>query len=69
MTINDPGALDVFQVDVNWKDGPADTITGLGMSNTSGTVGGTDYQWDAQSRQLTVTHLYRDDNPTATSAI
>ena len=68
MTINDPGALDVFEVDVNWKDGPADTITGLGSANSSGTVGGTDYQWDAQSRQLTVTHLYRDDNPTATTS-
>ncbi len=66
MTVNDPGALDVFEVDVNWQDGPADTIPDLGLMNSSGTVGGTTYQWDAQSRELKVTHLYRDDNPTAT---
>jgi PKD repeat protein len=67
MTIDDPGAMDVFAVDVDWQDGgPVDTITGLGMSDVGGTVGGTTYQWDAQSRQLTVSHLYEDDNPTAT---
>jgi PKD repeat protein len=69
MTIDDPGAIDVFEVDVDWKDGaPVDTIAGLGMTSVSGTVGGTTYQWDAQSRELTVSHLYEDDNPTATSS-
>ncbi len=57
----------MFSVDVDWKDGaPADTITGLGFTSTSGTVGGTTYQWNAQTHQLTVSHLYQDDNPTAT---
>ena len=67
MTVDDPGVNDVFAVDVDWKDGaPADTIVGLGLANASGTVGGTTYQWDATTRQLTVSHLYQDDNPTAT---
>ncbi|MGD9635353.1 MAG: beta strand repeat-containing protein [Pirellulales bacterium] len=66
-TINDPGELDTFSVDVNWKDGlPADTITGLGAMDKSGVVGGTSYVWDADTRQLTVKHLYLDDNPTNT---
>ncbi|MGD9635586.1 MAG: PKD domain-containing protein, partial [Pirellulales bacterium] len=64
MNIDDPGATDVFSVEVNWQDGPANTITGLGLSNAMGVVGSTSYQWDAQSRQLTVRHLYLDDNPT-----
>ncbi len=69
MTIDDPGTLDTFEVDVDWKDGgPVDTILGLGSTNTSGTVGGTAYQWDAQTRELTVSHLYADDNPTATAS-
>ena len=69
MTIDDPGAADVFAVDVDWKDGaPTDTITGLGLVNASGTVGGTTYTWDAQSRQLTVSHLYKDDGPTSMSS-
>ena len=41
MTIDDPGALDVFEVDVNWQDGGGvDTIGGLGAMDVSGTVGG-----------------------------
>jgi PKD repeat protein len=69
MTIDDAGAMDVFAVEVNWKDGaPADTITGLGMVDASGTVGGTKYEWDAQARELTVSHLYPDDNPSVTSS-
>jgi hypothetical protein len=64
MNINDSGALDVFEVDVDWQDGPLDTIAGLGLMSFDGTAGNTDFQWDAQSRQLTVSHLYRDDNPT-----
>jgi PKD repeat protein len=67
MTIYDPGAEDVFSVEVDWKDGAAaDNISGLGLTNAAGTVGGTTYSWDAQTRQLTVSHLYEDDNPTAT---
>ena len=68
LTINDPGAMDVFEVDVDWKDGAqVDTIAGLGMASVSGTVGGSAYQWDAQSRELTVSHLYADDDPTVTA--
>ncbi len=67
MTIDDPGALDVFEVDVDWQDGGSvDTIGGLGAMDVSATVGGTSYQWDAQSRVLSVSHLYVDDNPTGT---
>ncbi|MEX2093563.1 MAG: PKD domain-containing protein, partial [Pirellulales bacterium] len=66
-TISDPGAIDIFSVDVDWHDGgPVDTVTGLGLTDTSGTVGSTGFVWDADTRQLKVTHLYQDDNPTAT---
>ena len=69
MTINDPGAMDVFEVDVDWKDGgPVDTIVALGGMDVSGTIGGTNYEWDGQSRELKVSHLYPDDNPTDTSS-
>jgi len=60
-TITDPGTLDVFRVDVNWQDGTSDSITGLGLVNAAGTVGGTTYTWIAASRQLTVSHQYLDD--------
>ena len=40
MTVDDPGLSDVFEVDVDWKDGtPADTIVGLGLASAGGTVG------------------------------
>jgi PKD repeat protein len=69
MTIDDAGAIDVFAVEVDWQDGSAaDTISGLGLADASGVVGSTSYQWDAQTRALAVTHLYADDNPTATSS-
>jgi len=68
-TISDPGAVDTFSVDVDWKDGlPADTITGLGTADTFGVVGSTSYTWDADTRELTVRHLYLDDNPTNTGS-
>jgi hypothetical protein len=66
-TLTDPGSLDVFSVDVNWQDGTIDTISGLGLSDVSGTVGGTMYTWVATTRQLTVKHQYLDDDPTVTS--
>ena len=38
--IEDPGVNDTFSIDVNWQDGSAtDHITGLGASDSSGTVG------------------------------
>jgi hypothetical protein len=60
-TVTDPGTQDVFSVDVNWQDGTNNTITGLGLSNTSGTVGGTSYVWAAATRQLQLSHQYLDD--------
>ena len=65
-TISDPGSQDVFSVQVNWGEGSPDTITGLGLSDTSGTVGATSYSWIASSRALTLSHQYLDDNPTGT---
>jgi hypothetical protein len=62
--ISDPGTQDVFSVTVDWQDGtPADTITGLGLVDTSGTMGGTGYTWVAATRELTLTHQYLDDGP------
>jgi PKD repeat protein len=68
MNIDDPGPFDTFEVDVDWREGSVDTITGLGASDASGTVGDTEYEWTAATRQLTVTHLYVDDNPTGTAS-
>ena len=69
MTIDDPGAMRRVRGRRRLeRRRPADTITGLGLADASGTVGGTTYQWDAQTRELTVTHLYEDDNPTATTS-
>jgi PKD repeat protein len=62
----DPSPRDVFQVDVDWRDGTTDTISGLGTINANGTVGGTEYQWTAATRELRLSHRYLDDNPTAT---
>jgi hypothetical protein len=62
-TVTDPGTLDVFSVDVNWQDGTSNTITGLGLANSSGTVGGTTFVWTAATRQLSVSHQYLDDGP------
>lgn len=68
-TITDVGTRDVFSVEVNWQDGAADTITGLGLVNISETTqGGTKYTWTAATRQLTVKHTYLDDDPTATAS-
>jgi hypothetical protein len=62
-TVTDPGSKDVFSVDVNWLDGTSDTVSGLGLTDTSGTVGGTTYVWTAATRQLSVSHQYLDDGP------
>jgi Ca2+-binding RTX toxin-like protein len=69
-TISDPGTLDTFSVTVNWGlgEGSPDTITGLGGTNLSGTVGGTSYIWTASTRLLSLTHQYLDDNPTGTAS-
>jgi PKD domain len=63
MTIVDPGASDVFSVEVNWMDGTSDTISGLGSVNTSGAEGGTSYTWNAAMRRLELSHQYLDDGP------
>jgi PKD repeat protein len=64
--ILDASASDVFEVDVDWKDGATATIIGLGGSDVSGIVGSTQYQWTAETRQLKLSHQYVDDNPTGT---
>jgi PKD repeat protein len=62
--VQDPGVLDTFSIDVNWQDGNAsDQITGLGATDTSGTVGKTSYQWTAATRQIQLSHQYLDDGP------
>ena len=67
-TISDPGSKDIFSVQVNWGEGSPDTITGLGLTNASGSIGATSYSWIASSRALTLSHQYLDDNPTGTSS-
>ena len=60
-TINDDGSVDVYSVDVNWQDGTSDTVTGLGLADSAGTVGGTSYTWTAATRELQLSHQYLDD--------
>ncbi|MBY0588251.1 right-handed parallel beta-helix repeat-containing protein, partial [bacterium] len=62
--IVDAGTLDVFSVEVNWGEGSPDTITGLGLTNATGSIGGTAYVWTASTRLLSLSHKYLDDNPT-----
>jgi hypothetical protein len=60
--VSDPGTLEVFTANVDWRDGSTATITGLGAIDASGTVGTTVYSWTAATRQLSVTHLYADNS-------
>jgi PKD repeat protein len=62
----DPSPRDVFEIDVDWRDGTTGTITGLGSMDTSGMVGGTEYQWTAATRELRLSHRFLDDDPTGT---
>ncbi len=62
----DPSPRDVFEVNIDWRDGATDTITGLGPADANGTIGGTEYQWTPATRELRLSHRYVDDNPTAT---
>ncbi|MFO0789411.1 MAG: PKD domain-containing protein [Pirellulales bacterium] len=62
-TIVDPSATDTFEVDVDWLDGSAASITGLGAADSSGTVGNTAYEWTAATRHLELSHQYLDDGP------
>jgi hypothetical protein len=67
VTITDPSAVDTFSVQVNWQDGSnADTLA-LGLTNSSGTVGGTSYTWTASSRTLQLSHLFTDNGSFAVS--
>lgn len=67
VTISDPSTADTFSVQVNWQDGSnADTLA-LGLTNGSGTVGGTTYTWTASSRTLQLTHLFTDNGSFAVS--
>ena len=68
VTITNPDSTDIHSANVNWGEGTPDTITGLGLSDVSGTVGGTTYSWTAATRVLNVSHRYLDDNPTATTS-
>ena len=61
LNVDDPGTLDVFTFNVDWRDGSTATIGGLGGTNASGTVGSTNFTWTASTRQLTLTHLYADN--------
>ena len=61
LNVVDPGTLDVFTFNVDWRDGSTATIGGLGAADASGTVGATDFTWTAATRQLTLSHLYPDD--------
>ncbi|MFO0789325.1 MAG: right-handed parallel beta-helix repeat-containing protein [Pirellulales bacterium] len=65
LTISDPGTQDTFSVQVNWGEGTPDVLS-LGLTNSSGTVGGTTYTWTAATRALALSHQYLDDNPTGT---
>jgi PKD repeat protein len=67
-SVNDPGTADTFSVDVNWQDGAADTVPGLGSIDSNGVVGGTTYKWTAATRQLRLEHQYLDDDPTGTTS-
>ncbi|HEY3392612.1 MAG TPA: PKD domain-containing protein [Lacipirellulaceae bacterium] len=62
----DASPRDVFEIDVDWRDGTTATITGLGSANASGTVGDTQYKWTAATRELRLSHRYLDDDPTGT---
>jgi PKD repeat protein len=64
----DPSPRDVFDFDVDWLDGTSDTIPGLGAVDANGTVGGTEYQWTAATRELRLSHRYADDGLTAMSS-
>ena len=50
--VQDPGVLDTFSIDVNWQDGSATIISPDWAADTSGTVGTTNYQWTAATRQI-----------------
>jgi PKD repeat protein len=65
--IVDPSPTDAFEINVDWRDGTSDTIAGLGFADSSGTVGGTQYEWTAATREVRLSHRYLDDDPTATS--
>src|SRR5262249_3281222 len=61
MNVGDPGTLDVFTVNVDWRDGSTATIPSLGAANAQGDINETHYEWTAATRQLTLTHLYPDN--------
>jgi hypothetical protein len=61
LNVDDPGTLDVFTFNVDWRDGSTATIPGLGATDASGTVGSTNFTWTASTRQLTLSHLYADN--------
>jgi hypothetical protein len=61
-----PLMVEDFRLSVSWQDGTSDLITGLGASDTSGTVGFTQYVWTAATREIVLSHLYVDDNPSGT---
>ncbi len=61
VTITDPGILMSLPPMSIGANGTPDTITGLGLSNTSGVVGATTYVWIAATRVLNLTHQYPND--------
>jgi hypothetical protein len=65
--IVDVGSLDTFTLQVDWNDDNSPqliTISNLGSSDSSGTVGGTQYQWTAATRTIVLQHQYLDDGDT-----
>ncbi len=68
-TISDPGALDVFTVELTWGDplSPSNTQTfSLGTSALTKIHDGMD--WDPDARTFSVDHQYLDDQPTNTDS-
>jgi hypothetical protein len=58
----DPGSIDVFTANVDWRDGSTATILTLSLIDSSGTVGNTTYEWTAATRELVLSHLYADNS-------
>ncbi|HEX5470569.1 MAG TPA: hypothetical protein VFW73_01725 [Lacipirellulaceae bacterium] len=62
LNVDDPSRLDIFTVNVDWKDGSTATIGGLGTTDIDQGISGTTlYTWTAATRQLTLSHLYPDN--------
>jgi len=59
--VSDPGTLEVFTANVDWRDGSTAIIAALGALDATGTVGATTFVWTAATRELVLSHLYADN--------